>query len=82
VLPLWFADKADYLRIGAGDTIETLGLAELLSGVGTLVRVRVTKRDGQLFEIPVHHTMSGDQLRWLKAGSALNHIRAQMAQRK
>lgn len=80
VLPLWFADKADYARIGAGDVIETVGLAETLKGVpGATIKIKVTKRNGDVFDIPTTHTMSSDQLRWLEAGSALNHIRSQMA---
>ncbi|KAI0048390.1 aconitate hydratase [Auriscalpium vulgare] len=80
VLPLWFADKNDYGRIGAGDLVETVGLAGLLRGYpDTAVHVRVTKPDGDVFEILTNHTMSSDQLRWLEAGSALNHIRSQIS---
>ncbi|KIJ21565.1 aconitate hydratase [Paxillus involutus ATCC 200175] len=80
VLPLWFADKADYSRIGSGDVVETIGLTDLLNGDQTVViKLRVIKRDGQTFEIPTKHTMSTDQLNWFKAGSALNFIRSQMA---
>ncbi|KAF7982015.1 hypothetical protein HWV62_30256 [Athelia sp. TMB] len=80
VLPLWFADQADYSRIGSGDSVETIGLESLLQGQSdTEIRVKVTKRDGDVFEIPLRHTMSPDQLHWLKAGSALNYIRSQMA---
>lgn len=79
VLPLWFADKADYSRIGSGDVVETLGLADLFAGKDTSVKVRVTKRNGETFDINTRHTLSGDQLKWLQAGSALNHIRSQMA---
>ncbi|KAI0374341.1 aconitate hydratase [Pilatotrama ljubarskyi] len=84
ILPLWFVDKADYARIGSGDVVETLGLADLLEGRDTsdrAIRLRVTPRDGRApFEIPTRHTMSADQLKWLRAGSALNHIRAQIAE--
>ncbi|KIJ68224.1 hypothetical protein HYDPIDRAFT_106376 [Hydnomerulius pinastri MD-312] len=80
VLPLWFADKADYCRIGSGDIVETVGLAELLNGdQNAVIKLCVTKRDGETFEIPTKHTMSTDQLNWFKAGSALNFIRSQMA---
>jgi homoaconitase len=81
VLPLWFADKADYTRIGAGDALETVGLAALLDGdAAAPLALRVTPRAGGApFDVPVTHTLSGDQLKWLRAGSALNHIRAQMA---
>jgi len=79
VLPLWFAEKSDYSRIGSGDAIETVGLASLFEGdEGATVYVRITKRDGEVFQVPTRHTMSSDQLKWLQAGSALNHIRSQM----
>ncbi|KAF7339872.1 Aconitate hydratase, mitochondrial [Mycena venus] len=79
VLPLWFADKADYGRIGSGDMVETIGLSELLKGgTDAQIKLKVTKSDGQVFEIQTKHTMSADQLKWLEAGSALNYIRSQM----
>ncbi|KAJ7835290.1 aconitate hydratase [Mycena leptocephala] len=62
VLPLWFADKADYSRIGSGD----------------LIKLKVTKLDGTVTEIETKHTLSADQLKWLEAGSALNYIRSQL----
>ena len=76
VLPLWFADKNDYDRIGSGAVVETMGVADLFAGKsdGT-VRVKVTTHDGESFEIRTKHTMSSDQIKWLKAGSALNQIR-------
>ncbi len=36
------------------------------------VELRVTKRDGQYFNIPVKHTLSKDQCGFVLAGSALN----------
>ncbi|KAJ3821575.1 aconitate hydratase [Lentinula raphanica] len=79
VLPLWFADKADYSRISSGDVIETVGLADLLEGrPDTTIHLRVTTRSGETFQIPTKQTMSTDQLKWLRAGSALNYIRSQM----
>ncbi|KAL4069486.1 aconitate hydratase [Scleroderma citrinum] len=79
VLPLWFADKADYSRIDSGDTVETIGVADLLSGNKTAgIDLRISKRSGETFQIPVKHTMSTDQLNWLRAGSALNFIRSRM----
>lgn len=80
ILPLWFADKADYSRIGSGDMVETIGLADLIQGrENAAVKVKVTKRSGEVFEIPTKHTMSEDQLKWFSAGSALNFIRSQMS---
>lgn len=82
VLPLWFADGNDYGRIGSGDVVETMGVHDLISGKpNAVVRVKVTTRAGEAFEIPTKHTMSSDQLKWLRAGSALNHIRSQLGKR-
>ncbi len=77
VLPLWFADKADYSRIGSGDIVETVGLSDLLQG-GTrnTIEIKVTPRNSEPFTVLTRHTMSVDQLKWLRAGSALNHIRS------
>lgn len=47
-----------------------------MNGVeGAEVRVSVRKPSGETFEVETRHTMSADQLRWLRAGSALNYIR-------
>ncbi|KAK7058772.1 aconitate hydratase [Paramarasmius palmivorus] len=79
VLPLWFANKDDYSRIGSGDVLETVGLGDLLEGqTSAPIAIKVTKRNGEVFEIPVKHTMSVDQVKWFRAGSALNHIRSQI----
>jgi len=79
VLPLWFADKADYSRIGSGDLVETIGLSDLLKGnPDAQIKLKVTKLDGTVFEVEAKHTMSADQLKWLEAGSALNYIRSQL----
>jgi homoaconitase len=38
--------------------------------------VNVTKPDSTTFQISTKHTLSPDQLNWLRAGSALNYIRS------
>lgn len=74
---MWFADKSDYSRIGSGDVLETVGLAETLQGnPDASIKIKVTKMNGDVFEVPIKHTMSTDQLKWLEAGSALNYIRS------
>ncbi|PPQ70745.1 hypothetical protein CVT24_000856, partial [Panaeolus cyanescens] len=79
ILPLWFVNKDDYSRIGSGDVLETIGLADVFAGKpDAVISIKVTKADGSVFEVPTKHTMSVDQLKWLKAGSALNHIRSSM----
>ncbi|KAK4251736.1 aconitase family-domain-containing protein [Corynascus novoguineensis] len=75
VVPLTFADPADYDRIGAGDEVATIGLYDMLQrgGQGQDVRLKVTKRGtGEVFEIPVRHAVSEDQAKFILAGSALN----------
>ena len=77
ILPLWFANKSDYSKISAHDKIETIGLKSLLSGenIGESgIKLRVTKPSGEVVEIETKHTMSPDQVEWLRAGSALNYI--------
>ncbi|KAF8741488.1 Aconitate hydratase, partial [Rhizoctonia solani] len=77
VLPLWFADKADYGKIQSGDRVETIGLAQVIAGQQDVqVVLRISPRNGDAsFDIATKHTMSTDQLKWLQAGSALNYIR-------
>ncbi|KAI6031919.1 aconitate hydratase, partial [Pisolithus microcarpus] len=71
--------KADYSRVGSGDTVETVGVAALLGGdPNAAIKLRVLKRSGEVIELPVKHTMSTDQLNWFQAGSALNYIRSQL----
>ncbi|KAI5123604.1 hypothetical protein M0805_003420 [Coniferiporia weirii] len=77
ILPLWFAKSNDYSRVGSGDIVETIGLEDLLNGVpDATIGLKITKRDGETFEVPTKHTMSSDQVKWLRAGSALNYIRS------
>ncbi|EER43667.1 aconitase-PC [Histoplasma capsulatum H143] len=76
VVPLTFKDKADYDRIDACDAVDTVGLYEVLISAGQAdeeVRLRVTKNgSGEVFEIPMKHTLSKDQCGFILAGSALN----------
>ena len=77
ILPLTFANKEDYSKIGAGDSVSTSGLTELFNGnLDTPLSVTVEKKTGEKLSIPVNHTMSVDQLTWLRYGSALNAIAA------
>ena len=77
VLPLTFADPADYEKVRTGDTVSIHGLADLAPD--TPVRVTLTHTDGSTDEITTKHTMSDEQIAWFKAGSALNLIRDRSA---
>jgi homoaconitase len=73
VVPLTFADKADYDKIDACDRVDTEGLYDVLQNGGQgEISVRVTKKDGSSFPVPVKHTLSKDQCGFILAGSALN----------
>ncbi|CEO99132.1 unnamed protein product (mitochondrion) [Plasmodiophora brassicae] len=70
MLPLTFADPADYDRISGTDKISILGLANFKPGVP--LDVAVKKADGTEFKFKVNHTFNEGQIEWFKAGSALN----------
>lgn len=73
VVPLTFADEADYDRIAAGDEVGTLGLYQMLRDRGRgRVQLRVTKANGDELLIPTRHTVTEDQAGFILAGSALN----------
>lgn len=77
ILPLTFANpETDYALISSGDFVSTQGLDALLRGdkdAKLTVKVRNYKT-GEEKTLPVLHTMSPDQLNWLRSGSALNFI--------
>ncbi len=75
VLPLTFANPADYDKIRADDRISIRGLAALAPG--SKITVEVTHADGSVDRFAAEHTMSDVQIGWFKAGSALNLIRQQ-----
>lgn len=77
MLPLTFANRSDYDRIGEDDRIAIRGLAALAPGVP--LKVEVTPPDGQVWSFDANHTFSADQIEWFKAGSALNVIRQDLA---
>ncbi|GMM37434.1 aconitate hydratase [Saccharomycopsis crataegensis] len=78
MLPLWFADEADYDKIGSGDVLKTLNVRDMVAKNGDnggFIDIQVTKKDTQEeFIIKAKHTMSKDQIEFFKAGSAINYI--------
>ncbi|CCH47135.1 aconitate hydratase 1 [Wickerhamomyces ciferrii] len=77
MLPLWFANEADYDKLSHGDVLETTNLVDMLEKNGDnggIINIKVTKANGETFEIETKHTMSKDQVDFFKAGSAINHI--------
>jgi aconitate hydratase len=77
VLPLVFANPADYDRVRETDRISVLGLAELAPNRPATVVLH--HADGTADRIEVRHTLNREQIEWFRAGSALNVLRKQTA---
>jgi aconitate hydratase len=75
MLPLTFANPADYDKVREDDLVDIVGLASLAPG--QQLTVKLTHSDGTTESFPVNHTMSGEQIEYFKAGSALNLVAAQ-----
>lgn len=73
VLPLTFADQADYERIREDDLIDIIGLTRLAPG--SAISAVLHHKDGSLEEIALRHSLNQEQIDWFKAGSALNFMR-------
>jgi len=74
LLPLTFANPADYEKVQESDRVSVLGLASLAPGKDLTVVLHHT--DGKRDEIAVRHTFNAEQIGWFKAGSALNVLRS------
>lgn len=75
MLPLTFADPADYDKIREDDTIAITGLKEFAPGKPLTLHIQ--HADGSVEECNLLHTFNERQFEWFKAGSALNLIAAQ-----
>jgi aconitate hydratase A / 2-methylisocitrate dehydratase len=71
MLPLTFADPKDYDKIQEEDKI-TLKVSELAPEKP--VKMIINHKDGSMDEALLNHTMNEAQIKWFKAGSALNLI--------
>lgn len=74
VLPLTFANPADYDKVQEDDRVSIVGLTELAPA--TQLTIVLHHADGTTDEFNVNHTMSAEQIEWFRAGSALNCIAA------
>jgi aconitate hydratase len=75
VLPLTFADPAEFDRVRQGDKVTVRGLAGLAPG--RPVTVVFEHADGSRDEIMARHSLNAEQIEWFRAGSALNVLRKQ-----
>jgi aconitate hydratase len=73
MLALTFADPSDYMKILEDDTFDLLGLETFAPGSPlTLV---IHHSDGSKDQIKINHSYSDQQIRWFKAGGALNYMK-------
>ncbi|KAL5412890.1 hypothetical protein PMIN04_009667 [Paraphaeosphaeria minitans] len=72
VVPLTFADEADYDLLDSCDEVATRGLLDVLKSGGKGEVELVVKKDGSEKVIKTKHTLSEDQCGFVLAGSALN----------
>jgi aconitate hydratase A / 2-methylisocitrate dehydratase len=75
MLPLTFANPADYDKIEEDDKISILGLKDLAPN--KQLKLVIKHKDGSQDEAELNHTMNEAQIKWFKAGSALNLIAQQ-----
>jgi aconitate hydratase len=74
MLPLTFANPADYDKIAEDDKLSIVGLAQFAPGKP--LKLVAKHKDGSTDEIVLNHTFNEGQIEWFKAGSALNLIAA------
>ncbi|MFQ5949543.1 MAG: aconitase family protein, partial [Nitrospiria bacterium] len=72
VLPLTFANPADWDAIEENDRVSVVGLAGLAPG--KQVALIIHKADGKEITIQGNHSLAEKQIGWFKAGSALNAL--------
>jgi aconitate hydratase len=75
MLPLTFADPADYEKVREDDRISILGLTSFAPAVP--LKMVLKHADGTVDECVLNHSFNENQIGWFKAGSALNLIAAQ-----
>ncbi|KAK7216138.1 hypothetical protein V2G26_004141 [Clonostachys chloroleuca] len=75
MLPLTFADPADYDHIKKGDRITLRDVDGDGLQPGKQVTMEVRTKDGEIWTAQLNHTYHAHQIQWLRAGSALNHIK-------
>ncbi|MBK8518644.1 MAG: aconitate hydratase [Saprospiraceae bacterium] len=76
MLALTFSNPDDYTKIRQDDEISVLGFATMAPGKNLLIQLH--HNDGSDDYIEVAHTYNQAQIDWVKWGSALNQIRAEL----
>lgn len=73
VLALTFVNPSDYDKIGEFDQVSIRGLKDFAPGKNLTMVLK--HNDGREEEVPVAHSFNEEQIKWFKAGSALNLLR-------
>lgn len=73
ILPLTFVDASDYDAVLEDDRIDLIGITTLAPG--STVQAVFHHSDGTSTECSLKHSLNDEQIRWFKAGSALNSLR-------
>jgi aconitate hydratase len=73
ILPLTFADRADYDKVREDDRVSIVGLKDLAPGKD--VTAVFHHADGSQDRATLRHTLNAEQIAWFRAGSALNVIK-------
>jgi aconitate hydratase len=73
MLGLTFDNKDDYELVREGDLIDVVGLKDVEPGKP--LEIRLHHNDGTTDTFNANHTLNDNQIKWFKAGSALNLIR-------
>ncbi|BES98797.1 Aconitate hydratase [Nesidiocoris tenuis] len=73
LLPLTFANPADYDKVQPDDKVSLVDLKSLAPG--SQVKCILKHKDGKSDTIHLNHSMNEQQIEWFKAGSALNRMK-------
>merc|ERR1711992_466093 len=73
MLPLTFADKADYDKVRPDDLVTLNDLVNFAPGRPVVATFKHS--DGTQDDITLNHTFNEQQITWFKAGSALNRMK-------
>lgn len=74
MLALTFANKADYDKVQEDDSIDILGLTTFKPGVPLVIVLN--HKDKSRDEIKGNHSYNEQQIKWFKAGGALNLLKS------
>ncbi len=74
ILPLTFNNKEDYELINQEDKLTIQDPSNIKPDKQVIVDIE--KPDGEKISIVTNHSLSEEQIKWFKAGSALNYIKS------